>query len=116
LFAESITMKNSDNFTVFHYDRVIEAFLRLKSQTGKLADGEAVLFIHGRKREERLLISVKDNQICVTPSDRETVYEYSHLEAMSLLFGNYSALRSKLPFEVQSWLPLPIYLFPADGV
>jgi predicted acetyltransferase len=114
--AEEVTIKDNQNYSVFHYDRVIEAFLRLKSQTDKLADGEVVLFIHGKKKDEKLLITVKDNIISVTPTDQNTEYEYTHLEAMSLLFGTYSPLRSKLPMEVQTWLPLPIFMFPADGV
>lgn len=115
-FAESVTVEDKDNFSVFHYEKVIQAFLTLKSQSDKLADGEITLNIHGKKRDEKLLISVKDNKVEVKQTDTETEYEYNHLEAMSLLFGNYSPLRGGLPFNVQSWLPLPIYIFPADEV
>lgn len=114
--AENVSIQDKDNFSVFHYGRVIEAYLRLKAETDRLADGEITFFIHGVKMDERLLISVNDGKVSVTPTDLVTEYEYSHLEAMSILFQNYSSLRSRLPFEIQSWLPLPIYVFPADEV
>ncbi|MHB8130376.1 MAG: GNAT family N-acetyltransferase [Mobilitalea sp.] len=115
-FAENVSIQVVDNFTVFHYEKVIDAFLRLKAHANKLADGEITLLIHGKKMDEKLLISVKDNQVSVTKTDNEANYEYNHQEAMSLLFSNYSPLRSKMPFEVQTWLPLPIFIFPADQV
>jgi predicted GNAT family N-acyltransferase len=115
-FAERVSINDRANFAVFNYDRVIEAFLCLKAQTDILANGEITLTINGKKRKEKLLVSVKDNKVSVTPCDHDTDYEYTHKEAMSVLFENYSPLRCNLPLEVQSWLPLPIYIFPADEV
>jgi predicted GNAT family N-acyltransferase len=115
-FAERVSINDRANFAVFNYDRVIEAFLCLKAQTDILANGEITLTIDGKKRKEKLLVSVKDNKVSVTPCDHDTDCEYTHKEAMSVLFENYSPLRCKLPLEVQSWLPLPIYIFPADEV
>jgi predicted N-acetyltransferase YhbS len=116
VFAENVSIQDKENFSVFHYDRVIEAFLNLKAQTEKLADGEIVLQIHGKKRDENLLISVKDNLVTVANTDQKADYEYNHQEAMSVLFANYSPLRHNLPTQIQNWLPLPITIFPADGV
>lgn len=114
--SESVTMGNRYNFSVFHFDKVIRAFLELKAQTDRIADGEVVILIHGKKREEKLLIAVKDGKVSVSPTERVAEYEYSHLEAMSVLFSNYSPLRNKLPMEVQTWLPLPITIYSADEV
>jgi hypothetical protein len=114
--AESVSVQDKENFSVFNYGKVIEAFLKLKAKTDTIADGEVVLYIHGKKKDEKLLISVKGETISVTPTEQDTNYEYTHLEAMQVLFGNYSPLRSKLPVEIQSWLPLPLYIFPADEV
>ncbi|MDF2586188.1 MAG: acetyltransferase, family [Anaerocolumna sp.] len=114
--AESVSIQDKENFSVFNYGKVIEAFLKLKAKTDPIADGEIVFNIHGKKKDEKLLISVKGETITVKPTEQETTYEYAHLEAMQLLFGNYSPLRTKLPIEVQSWLPLPLYIFPADEV
>jgi hypothetical protein len=115
-FAENVSTQAIDNFSVFHYGKVIEALLHLKAQSDKLADGEITFLIHGKKMDEKLTIKVKDNQITITNTDKEADYEYSHLEAMSVLFQNYSMQRSELPIEVQTWLPLPIYIFQADKV
>jgi hypothetical protein len=115
-FAESIAMQAVDNFSVFHYGKVIEALLKLKAQSDKLADSEVTLLIHGKKMDETLTIEVKNNQVTVTNSNKKADYEYSHLDAMSVLFQNYSMLRNELPHEIQTWLPLPIYIFQADKV
>jgi predicted N-acetyltransferase YhbS len=114
--AETVNTQAIDNFSILHYGKVIEALLRLKAQTDKLADGKVTLYIHGKKMDEKLLITVKENQVSVTNTDDDADYEFSHLEAMSVLLQNYSSLRNKMPFEVQTWFPLPIHIFPADQV
>jgi len=114
--AENVLIKDGANYSVFHYERVIAAFLNLKTQTDTLADGEITFLIHGIKREEKLLISVKDNKVSVTQTIQKADYEYTQLEAMSVLFRNYSPLQRKLPMEIQTWLPLPLHIFPADNV
>ncbi|MDF2539192.1 MAG: acetyltransferase, family [Herbinix sp.] len=116
VISEQVTVKDDDNFSVFHYDKVIKAFLTLKAQYDQLADGEICLLIHGKKRDEKLFISVKDNLVSVIPTEQKADYEFHHLEAMSVLFGNYSALRNPLPTAIKTWLPLPLYIFPADAV
>ena len=114
--AENVSSQVSSNFSVFHYQRVIEAFLNLKASTDTLVDGEVTLVIHGRRDKERLHIEVKNGLISVTPTDLPADYEFTHSQAMEYLFHNYSPLRNQSAPYLQSWFPLPLYIYPADLV
>lgn len=114
--AEHVSIHVAENFSVFHYCKVLEPLFRLKASQDMIPDGEVVLLIHGAKSEERLLIKSSNREVSVTTTDRDYDYEFSHKEAMEILFGNYSPSRNKLSLLMQTWFPLPIYIFPADLV
>ena len=114
--AENVTIQTVENFTVFNYKKVIEAYLKLKAVYEVLEDGKVTLLIHGKKKEEQLYIEVKNNTVTVADTRLTPDYEYSHLEAMSVLFQNYSPLRNQLPRNLKTWFPLPFYIYPADMV
>jgi hypothetical protein len=114
--SENVSIQVGENFSVFHYDKVIEAFLKLKSLTDPLVDGEVTLLIHGKRSDERIHIKVEGGQISVTPTEQAADYELSHSQAMELLFHNYSPLRNQTAPQLQNWFPLSIYIYPADLV
>jgi predicted N-acetyltransferase YhbS len=114
--SENVSIQVGENFSVFHYDKVIEAFLKLKSLTDPLADGEVTLLIHGKRADERIHIKVEGGQISVTQTEESADYEFNHTEAMEFLFHSYSTLRNQAAQHIQTWFPLSIYIYPADLV
>ena len=114
--AENVSIQVGENFSVFHYDKVIEAFLKLKSIHDPLTDGEVTIFIHGKRAEERIHIKVEGGQISVTQTEEEADYEFTHSQAMEFLFHSYSPVRNLAQQHLQSWFPLSIYIYPADLV
>lgn len=114
--AENVSIQVCENFSVFHYQRVVDAFLNLKALTDTLPDGEVTLLIHGKRTKEKIHIEVKKGVIRVTQTDQLADYEFTHSQAMEFLFHNYSSLRNQSALFLQSWFPLPIYIYPADLV
>ena len=114
--CENVSADNSEHFTIFHYQKVVSAFLKFKASFESLADGECKLYIHGYAGDEKLRIAVKDNIPSVEPFEGEADMELSHLDAFSLLFGICSVQRDRLSPAVRSWFPLPLYIDSADHV
>ncbi|MDF2909051.1 MAG: acetyltransferase, family [Herbinix sp.] len=112
--AENVSSQVCGNFSVFHYQKVIEAFLNLKAMSTTMADGGVILFIHGKRSEEKLHIKIKNGLVSVSQTDLSADYEFTHSQAMEFLFQNYSPLRNQSALYLQSWFPLPLYIFPAD--
>ncbi len=116
--AEGVQTGCSMSYTVLNYALVMEATLALKARYTSLADGTLTVLIHGRAGDECLSITVKDNQPTVQkrPPDTPADAEWSHLEAMNILFAPFSPLRNALNHIPQGWLPLPIWMYRADEV
>ncbi len=105
-----------ESMCVFNYKNVIEAFLKLKALSSRLADGKVTLLIHGKRCDEKLEISVKDNEVCVCESENEADLELEHREAQRLIASVYSERRGELKPEIAAWFPVPIYCYGADSV
>ncbi len=116
--AEGTVTGCSMSYSVLHYALVIEATLALKATYTVLPDGEVTVCIHGRAGDERLAVSVKDNRpaVRVLPPDAPTDCEWSHLEAMNILFAPLSPQRNAANPCPPTWLPLPIWMYRADEV
>jgi len=117
--ADKIQIYHCKMFSVLHFGKVIEAFLKLKATYATLADGEWKILIHGMKGDEALTITVTDGNVSVVSCDTNTENfdnTFTHLEAMRCLFGPVYTGRLELPLHVQNWLPLPLWIFAADCV
>jgi len=114
--AENVSIQVGENFSVFHYQKVVEAFLQMKAMTDSLMDGEVTLLIHGKRAEERIHISVKNQEISVTATDLPADYEFTHAEAMEFIFHSYCPKRNHATQFLSTWFPLSIYIYPADLV
>lgn len=114
--CESVSTDDSEQFTVFNYQKVIGAFLRFKTTFETLSDGEWTVLIHGYAGDERLKITVMNNTAAVEAYDGEAETELNHTDALSLLFGLYSPYRDCLASSVKSWFPLPLFVERADRV
>ncbi len=115
--CENVRFVNAEKYTVFNYERVIRAFLRLKARAFTLADGELCARVNGFARTETLLIRVKDGVPTVEAAgeDRDAALTLEHRAAMSFFFGAVCPLRDRVPLT-QNWFPLPLYMDRADHV
>ncbi len=105
-----------DMFNILNYKKVTGAFLKFKTTLDTLADGTLTLFIHGYAGDCKIKLTVENNTATVEDYDGECDFELSHMEAMQLLFGNYSPYTRKLAPAIRSWFPLPLYVESADHV
>ncbi len=116
--AEGMQTGCSMSYTVLNYALLMEATLALKATYTHLDDGVLTVLIHGRAGDECLTVTVKDNHPSVQPAPPHTPadFEWSHLDAMSILFAPFSAIRNTLSSIPHGWLPLPIWMYRADEV
>ncbi len=116
--AEGMTTGCSMSYTVLNYALILQATLDLKATYARLADGHMTLLIHGRAGDECLAVTVKDNHpiVEVLPLGAKQDVEWSHLDAMNILFAPFSPLRHACGELPQGWLPLPIWMYRADEV
>ena len=114
--AEGMTRGANEMFSVFCYRRVLEAFLKLKASYEELPDGCITVLIHGRAGEEQLKIAVKERYVTVEETMDEPLVELSHLEAIRFFFGVDCVERERQPYYVRCLFPVPIWVYPADGV
>lgn len=114
--CEYYEINNPDQYTIFSYENVIRAFLKLKSTYQTLSDGECVLLIEGLKLPEQIKITVRDNEVTVSETDEKPDMALNHREAMMLVGSLYSEKRNKLKGECASWFPLPLFTYEQDNV
>ncbi len=105
-----------DMFSVYNYKRVIGALLKFKASREELVDAEFTILIHGKARDERLKISVKDNVTSVEDYYGDCTLEIGHREAATLFFGLRLPYLKKLSPAARAILPLPLYVESADHV
>ncbi len=114
-FCEGYTCGINELYSVFNYEKVCGALMKLKATYESLPDGELVLDIDGRAGREKLLFAVKDGVPSVTATDRDADFTLTHLEAMSVIFAGVAARRA-FPAFARIWFPLPIWVYNADMV
>lgn len=115
-FAEGYDVTSSKMYSVLCFRRVILAFLTLKTAYEPLPSGELCLLIHGRGGDERLLISVTEEGVSVTETDRSPDLTLDHIDAMNLVFASYCPSRLTLPSFAKLWFPLPLWIYASDTV
>lgn len=103
-------------YTIFNYKKVLRAYLKLKNSLQPLAEGKAVVLIHGEAGDERLKLEINNGEVTVSETDEKEDIELSHLDALSVFTGLYSDRRAELPPAVASWFPLPLFIHGADNV
>ena len=116
--AEHVSLSASMSYTVLNYRLVLEAFLKLKLTFANLTDGTVTLLIHGYAGDERVRLTVKDSVPVVTEvSDEVPVdHEFTHMEALNVLFAPISPRRNDMNALMREWFPLPIWMYRADEV
>lgn len=116
--AEGYALEINESYSVLNFAAVTDAFLALKTTYTELPDGTLTLFIHGRAGDERITLSVKDGKTEVRAATEAEIptAELSHIDAINLLFSPFCPARDLLPAHARLWLPLPIWMYPADEV
>lgn len=109
-FCERYTIETSDNFRIFHYQRVLSAYLALKNQVAPLYDGSLVVAIEG---EQPLKISVAGGATSVCPTKEAPQVKLTAMEAVPFFFSPIDARRLQEPVPA-GWLPLPLFLPKPD--
>jgi len=113
--CESMFLLDAENYTVFHYAKVLDALFALKASVLPLMDGSMTIQINGYAGMENIRISVECGIPSVTSTNEPPMLTLEHKEAMSFFFGTISPIRTRYPLAV-SWFPLPLYIDPADHV
>lgn len=115
-FCEGYSVGTNELYTVFNYRKVCDALLKFKAKFEKLPDSETVIEINGRAGKEKLLFKVENGEASVEDTEKDAEIKLEHLDAISFLFAPLCTDRMSLPMQTQSFFPLPIYVFSADGV
>ena len=116
LNCEFYDIGHAEHFTIFCYENVIRAFLKLKTTYQNLPDGELKVFIQGEKLPEQLKITVKDNIVSVEETDEKPDIVLKHQEAMRFFGSHYSERRQEAPAFCNAWFPLPLYGYGLDNL
>ena len=109
------SMGNDQNYSIFHYKKVLGAFLKLKAAVLPLVDGVLTVEINGIAGREVLKIAVKDGVPSVEDTEETPQITLEHKEAASFFFGLVSPARTLCPVAA-AWFPLPLRIDSADHV
>lgn len=113
--AEGFRLFSGPSFQVFHYPKVIRAFLGLKAASAVLPEGSLTIEVQGMGRYE---IQVEKGQVSVEETRGEPEISLPPLDMMRFLFAPESRFvhqTSPNPL-VRGWLPIPITLPQQDNV
>jgi len=113
--AESISRVHTENYSIFHYEKVVRACLQLRCALTPVCDGEITVKIDGFAGEEKLCIKVEGGKASVEAFDGECDVTFTHKQAMNALFALVSQERAALPAAVNTWLPLPLFVPEVDN-
>ncbi len=109
------SMGNDQNYSIFHYKKVLNAFLKLKAAVLPLIDGTLTVQIDGIAGREVLKITVQDGRPTVEDTEEAPQIVLEHKEAVSFFFGLVSPARTFCP-TAAAWFPLPLRMDGADHV
>lgn len=117
LISEHATLSDSANCTVFHFEKVVRAFLRLKAQSlpGMMCDGRLTILVHGIAGDECFTITVENGIPFVEKTKDMPDMILEHKEAVAFFFGSVSSVRMQNACAA-AWFPLPMYVDSADHV
>ena len=111
----SYSMVTDKYFSLFHFRKIVSAFLKLKASRIPLIDGSLTVRVDGCAGREEFLITVSGGIPSVTENDEEPQIVLEHKEAEMFFFGLMSPSRTKCPLAA-AWFPLPIRIELADQV
>lgn len=99
-FCENTQLQPTMQYRLYHFDRVLEAGLRLKAQAGLLPDGEARINVEGKTWRA----VCKGGSVSVSPDAGEGTTPLDLMKAQELLFSPLS--RVLYPDMPPEWFPI----------
>ncbi len=117
LICEHSSLHDGAKCTIFHFEKVVRAFLNLKAQSlpNTMCNGELTVLVHGIAGDEQFTIAMQDGIPAVTKTDKTPDMVLAHREAVAFFFGAMSPERMKNAYAA-AWFPLPLYEDSADHV
>ena len=117
LICEHFSFHDDAKCTIFHFEKVVRAFLRLKAQShpNTLCDGALTVLVHGIAGDEQFTVAVENGVPTVEKTDKAPDMVLEHREAVAFFFGAMSPERMKNAYAA-AWFPLPMYVDGADHV
>lgn len=112
----SSSLRHSEMINILDYATFIEAFLAVKAQRTKLANGSLVMLIHGMNGDERLEVTVNGENVSVSKTEKPADVELEHREAIRFIASMYSEKRNRLPEFAASWFPVDFFAYSLDNV
>lgn len=120
--CDSCNVCMSHQIKILDYEAVLSFLLNWKQQFGTLASSDYVLGVRNAKTNsiEKYLLSVMQNQICVSRTEKTADTVLGELELVRMLTTSFCYVeqqkgeRSKIKNAPSGWFPLPFYLPEAD--
>lgn len=115
--CEHSSFRDGARCTVFHFEKVVRAFLSLKAQSlpHTMGDGALTVLVHGIAGDEQFTVAMRGGVPTVEKTDRTPDMVLDHREAVAFFFGAISPERMKHTCAA-AWFPLPMYVDSADHV
>ena len=113
-FAGSVSVHNDNNFNVMSLVKVVNSFLKLKCENTIIPDGSVTLSI---RDTGCLTISISNNQPSVNLTNEKPDAEVTQLEAVQLIFSNYSAFSLPVLEDnifARCLFPIPLHVRKLD--
>ena len=112
MIAEDISVEDSGNFQIFHWEKVVESLMKVKSQIESVAEGSLRI---GIKDYGTLEITVKNKEISCVKIDQKADIELDTFMAGRVVFGhvpvkyitNMVLPENKMTL-IENWFPLPL--------
>ncbi len=118
--AESMVLTHHEQYRMFRYAHMLQAYLSLKAQGDGLCDGTLRVEIDDDLCAQKVEICVQNGTVTVNDHfDVPPTLRVNSLQAAQLFFGVGAAmtdLSGALPPFAQQWFPLPLCHKDADGV
>ncbi len=111
--CENYTVGVNESYLINNYPKVIEAYLKLKSQTEQLENGALTIKIDEKCYE----ICVNDKDIKIIETENQADISLTSLEALQQLFSPICGYSNKinLPSFAKTWFPIGLYINSNDG-
>ncbi len=116
--CDGVSIVPDHQYRIFHWDRVVGAFLALKARFAPLPDGELVL---GIADWGNLSVRLQGGRTEAAKTDREACVTLAAFDAMRVLFGPQEpGMVAELPGDAEkllhAWCPLPLSWNSLDNV
>ena len=104
--AEYMSIQIPSNFNVVNFDRVVDAYIKLKSSYTRLAPGCVTIFI---KEYGKIKIFANENECGCVKFDGDCDFELSKSEATRFIFGMHPSVAVTEPnIFAKANFPLPL--------